>query len=327
MEITFVGGTFVNKTAACIKIIQILGARNDYVSSNELSEILEINPRNIKEYIKELQIAGYSFDNKKGIYGGYKLKNSGVIPSIRLDDNDKRNIQSGVDFLKNATDFLGFNDYLKSVGKLLASIERKEEVMPLTMIDRFPLSMDKGELSKRYQCLNEAVEQQLKCEITYKSQNNTLRVHTIHTYKLYIYNGAWFVLAFNESINSFGYFKLNRIEDIIKTRNRFTILKSFNEADYLDQFGMKQNGEYYHITLRLHRLNTAMNERVYGKNQQIKEIDKDNIEFSCDMQNKEMIKSFVLSFGSKCRVIGPEWLKEDIKNEYWKCLGLYEDEE
>ena len=41
----------MGKTARCIKIIQILSAR-DLVNTKELSEVLETNPRNIKEYIK-----------------------------------------------------------------------------------------------------------------------------------------------------------------------------------------------------------------------------------------------------------------------------------
>ena len=315
----------MNKTAACIKIIQILGARNDYVSGNELAEILETNPRNIKEYIKELPVIGYPLETKKGIYGGYKLLSSGVLPAVKLDGNDKKNIQNGIDFLAKSKDFLDFDKYVESIGKLMSSVERKQDVTPITMIDRFPLAMDKNELQRRYQILSEAIESQLKCEINYKGSNNKSKVHIIHPYKLYVYNGAWFILAFNETINDFGYFKLNRIEGLYKTRNRFTILKSFDESDYLDQFGMRQNGQYYHIKLKLHKLNTAINERVYGKNQNIEEIDSDNVLFTCDMQNKDMIKSFVLSFGSKCEVLEPAWLIEDIKNEYWKALSLYEE--
>ena len=42
----------MGKTSATIKLIQILSARNTYISSNDLAELLETNPRNIKEYIK-----------------------------------------------------------------------------------------------------------------------------------------------------------------------------------------------------------------------------------------------------------------------------------
>ncbi|MBQ3253329.1 MAG: WYL domain-containing protein [Acholeplasmatales bacterium] len=314
----------MNRTASCIKLIQILSARNDYVSTDELANVLEINKRNIKEYIKELEIAGYVIESKKGLYGGYKLDKSSILPSVKLTNDDKAVLQESVQFLQNSQDFMKNNEYTEIIGKIMSSVERKENITPLTMIDRFPLSMDKSALQSRYQDLSEAIESQFKCEINYTSSQNKTRLHIIHPYKLYVYNGAWFVLAFNETINDFGYFKLNRIESIYKTKNRFTIMRTFNESNYLDDFGMKQNGEYYHLELELEGLNIAMQERIYGKNQAIEVIDDKHIKFSCDMQNKEMIKSFVLSFGFKCKVISPQWLIDEIKNEYWKALDLYE---
>ena len=84
------------------------------------------------------------------------------------------------------------------------------------------------------------------------------------------------------------------------------------ESDYLDKFGMKQNGDYHHIVLDFYKLYIAISERVYGKNQVVKRIDKDITRLECDMQNEDMITSFVLGFGDKVKVIEPEWLKERI---------------
>ena len=315
----------MNKTATCITLIQILSTRDDYISTNELAEILEINPRNIKEYIKELVIAGYTIDSRKGFYGGYKLNKGSILPSLKLTLTDKERIQNGVDFLSKSKDFLNFDEYLLSIGKVMSSVERKEDITPLTMIDRFPLKMDRAQLQLRYQELADAIESQLKCEISYTSTSNVTKTYIIHPYKLYVYNGSWFLLAFNERINDFGYYKLNRIEKIYKTRNRFSIMRGYEEKDFLDSFGMKKNGEYYKIELQLTNLNVAMSERIYGRNQQITQIDDKTISFTCEMQNKDMIKSFVMSFGANCKVIAPDWLRDEIKAELWKCLDFYEE--
>ena len=45
----------MGKTSASIKLIQILSSKNDYISTDELAEILGINKRNIREYIKEIE--------------------------------------------------------------------------------------------------------------------------------------------------------------------------------------------------------------------------------------------------------------------------------
>ena len=316
----------MNKAAACIKLIQVLSVRSDYVSTEELADILETNPRNIREYIKELEVAGYTLESMKGVYGGYRLDKSCLLPSLKLNQNDKKVIASLMDYLLQKNDFLNFNQLESVLGRMMASVERTDEITPLTMIDRFPLQMDRIELEKRYQVLQESIDSQIKCEITYRSASNKERIHTIHPYKLFVYNGTWFVLGYNETISNFGYFKLNRIVDIYKTRSRFTILKTYDEKDYLDGFGMTKNGEYFKVKLEFTNLNMAISERVYGKKQVVKEIDESHTLFEAEMQNKDMIASFVMSFGKNCKVIEPEWLKEKVKKHYMDSLKMYEEE-
>ena len=316
----------MNKAAACIKLIQVLSVRSDYVSTEELADILETNPRNIREYIKELEVAGYTLESMKGVYGGYRLDKSCLLPSLKLNQEDKKVIASLMDYLVQKNDFLSFTQLETVLGRMMASVERTDEITPLTMIDRFPLQMDRIELEKRYQVLQESIDSQIKCEITYRSASNKERIHTIHPYKLFVYNGTWFVLGYNETISNFGYFKLNRIVDIYKTRSRFTILKSYDEKDYLDGFGMTKNGEYYKVKLEFTNLNMAISERIYGKKQVVKEIDESHTLFEAEMQNKDMIASFVMSFGKNCKVLEPEWLKEKVKKHYLDCIKMYEED-
>ena len=130
----------MGKTAACIKIIQILSCR-DIVSTMELSEILETNPRNIKEYIKELELLGYTISSYKGKYGGYKLDKRELLPSVKLNDNERSALVLGTDFLHNCPDFLKYSEYESAMGKVMASFDSKNELTPITMVDRFPLSI------------------------------------------------------------------------------------------------------------------------------------------------------------------------------------------
>lgn len=312
----------MSKAAPCIKLIQILSCRG-LVSCQELADLLETNPRNIREYIKELEILGYTVESVTGKYGGYRLDKRATLPALRLTENEKNALLDGTEFLQRSPDFLNNSVYQNAIGKVMSSFESSKELTPITMIDRFPLAMDKNLLQQRYMLISEAIEGQYKCEMEYLPASNVAKTHTVHPYKLFVYNGAWFVLAWSERINDFGYYKLNRIEKIEKTRSFFTKLKTYDESHYLDSFGMKQNGEYYHIKLELKDLKTVMQERIYGKNQKIEEIDSHYISFSCDMQNKNMILSFVLSFGSKCKVLEPEWLKEMVNDELKKLSDLY----
>lgn len=312
----------MGKTSATIKLIQVLSSRSDYVKTGDLAELIGTNPRNIKEYIKEIEECGYVIDSQNGLYGGYKLKNSTLMPTLNLSKVEKNEISSLLSYLKD-NDYEKYDEISNILGKITANNEI-ESPTPLDMIDRFPLSMSKSELQKRYTILADGIENQLKVIIKYRSIKDIEKEHTIHPYKLFSYNGSFFILAFNETIDDFCYFKLNRIESILPTRYHFTLVKSFDVNDYLDEYGMKKNGDYYHVVLEFKDVNVAIKERVYGKNQKITDLGDNKIRFECDMQNKDMILSFVLSFGSHAKIIEPEWLKDNITNTITEMIDNYE---
>ena len=183
--------------------------------------------------------------------------------------------------------------------------------------------MDKKNLMDRYQTISQAIEDQYQCDITYNSVNNKLQQHSIHPYQIFYFNGGWFTLAYEPIKNDFVYFKLNRMVQVYKTKTHFTKM-DFNVDDYLDEFGLKKNGDFYPVELEFTGLNIYIEERTYGKNQELEVIDDSHIILRCEMQNKDMIKSFVLSFGSKCKVLSPDWLKESVQEELIKLMDIYD---
>ena len=309
----------MNKTMICIELLRLLDTK-EVLNKNELANLLEINPRNIIEYIKTLQDCGYDIESVRGVYGGYRLNKDSVMPTINLTSKEVEALKSSITFLENQADFLDMDTYLKALSKVIASTKADGESNDLTIIDRYPLVMPREQLQARYNLFREAIKSQFKCEINYESGYDHHKTHIIHPYKTFIYQDSWFVLAWNETVNNFGYFRLNRIVNIRVLKDNFIPLRTYNERDFLDEFGMKQNGDYYHIKLELTNLYTVVNERRYGKNQVVRRIDDSKTILECDMQNKNMIKTFVLGFGSKAKVLEPEWLKEDIRKELLAIL-------
>lgn len=301
----------MNKTAICIMMLEVLNSRG-ILKTNELADILDTNPRNISEYIKELQIAGYDIESIKGKNGGYYLNKKELFPVLRLTEEEKRLLDETNNYLLHRPDFINKKAYTLLASKISSSVNNLEQVKEVTIFDRFPLSIDTKVLEELYDKINNAIKNSVKIEVGYFSSNNREHTHILHPYKTFIYNNTWFLLAWNETVNDMGYFKLNRMNEVKVLNDKFTILRTYQESDYLDKFGMKQNGDYHHIVLDFYKLYIAISERVYGKNQVVKRIDKDITRLECDMQNEDMITSFVLGFGDKVKVIEPEWLKERI---------------
>ena len=101
----------MGKAAMCIKMLEILNTGKIYKVS-ELADILETNSRNIGEYRKELEECGYYIETIPGRYGGYKLKDNSIIPSLKLTEEEKEAIIDGFNILMSKKDFL-INPFLQ----------------------------------------------------------------------------------------------------------------------------------------------------------------------------------------------------------------------
>ena len=85
---------------------------------------------------------------------------------------------------------------------------------------------------------------------------------------------------------------------------------------------MKQNGEWYPIKLKISGFYAKIvKEHIYGKNQTIEELPDGSVILSCEMQNKDRIVSFVLSFGDNCDVIEPSLIKKEIEQIALKFIN------
>lgn len=319
----------MSKTSQCIKLLRILYSRKQPVNITELAGELETNPRNIPEYVKELRLIGFEIEPVHGKYGGYVLNRESTFPAVRLSDSEREAFMTGYEYLLARNDFMEIENYKKAMQKVSSAIINRDSILDETMLAyRFPLSMPQEDLEKRYFAIQQCIVQKTVIEIEYLSQKNEVTKRIIHPYKLFMYNNAWFVLGFDESKGDIRYFKLNRIQDFAVQHRKFVQLLTYKESDYLDEYGMKNNGDWYPIKLKLTE-NYAMlvKERIYGKDQTIEEVDDKTTILSVKMQGQENILVFVLGFGSNCEVLEPEWLKEkvvetieNIKEKY-RCVN------
>ncbi len=303
----------MSKTSLCIRMLEILCSR-DIVSVAELADLLETNPRNIPEYKKELEAAGYFIESIPGRYGGYFLDKGALFPVVNLTEEEKEGLAAGADYLRARNDFMQKPQYLSAMAKVSAALLNNHFFGDVTLFNRFPLAMPERELRQRYAEAQRCIRGKYVLEMEYLSRKNTITHRFVHPYKIFMYNNAWFLLGRDESSDEVKYFKLNRIRSCRRTMRSFRVPLSYNERDYLDEYGMKRNGEWYFIKLRLTgRYAMLAKERIYGKEQTAEEIDAGTTVLSCKMQNKEEILCFVLGLGEYCEVLEPDWLRREVK--------------
>lgn len=313
----------MNRTALCIQMLQLLNSHKK-LSVSELASHLETNPRNIIEFKKELETAGYYIKTTTGKFGGYELVNKSLMPAIKLTDEEKSSILAGSEYLNARNDFINKKEYNLALSKIMSN-QPRPTIREFSVFNHFPLAMNIEEIEKRYNILTEAIDNNLQVKILYNSLENENKEHLINPYKLFLYNNAWFVLAYDNIKEKVLYFKLNRVSLLEKTQKTFRIPLTYKENDYLDEFGLKNNGEWFNIELELCGIAVQLiKERIYGREQKIIDMENGKSLLQVKMQNKEDIVSFVLGLKTDCKVISPKWLFDKIIGTSNNILELYQ---
>ena len=314
----------MNRTAKCIKMLRLLHRRSR-MSREQLADYLETNPRNIIEFREELEEAGYTILSHTGKYGGYELdKGANLLPQPSLTQEEATVINEGVEFLRENKEFANIKEFELAFSKF--NVYRKSNDVDVAIYQRFPLAMAKDEIQNRLNILKKAIKDKKKVMILYTSKENEDHVHIIHPYKIYLYADSWFVLAQKENEEKKDlvlYYKVNRIKEMTILPNVFRIPEYYKESDYLDDFGMKKNGDWIRIKLLMsNNANIMIGERIYGRNQVVEKIDQNSSIMTATMQDKELL-SFILSWGSNCKVLEPAELVERVKDEIKKTQEIY----
>ena len=251
----------MGKSAMCIQMLQILNSGRVYKAS-ELADLLETNPRNIIEYKKELEEAGYYIISIPGKFGGYQLDKTYTIPSLRFTSEEKKTLRLANDLIKNDSKILDSKAYQLAMAKVFSCASQNIEAQETFIIPGVTLSMSESEIMDRYQTIESCIKNKTIIEIDFLSVDNVVRTRKVEPYKLFLYRNVWFVIGYCQLVRDFRYFKLTRIFGYRKTQERFRKHLDYNESDYLGKDGFKQgidwtsgkhsSNEWIHIKLLLH---------------------------------------------------------------------------
>ncbi len=313
----------MSKTLSCIKLLRILYTRNR-VSVDELARRLETNPRNIREYRKELEYAGFPIDFKTGKNGGYALNRNQILPALKLSLQEETTLQTGFDFLSAHNDFLDENTLNSAISKIFSSIEGKSPTREETKIFVTPrLNMPKKDLQNRYYALNNCLLNKTKIYVTYRDDDNTTREHKIHPYKLFFNEFAWFVLAYSELNKDMKIFKLARITSFKETFDHFRKKLDYNEKDYLNI--QKNSADWFDYTLEFTGpAALTCQDLLFGKDQKITQINKTTTRIFAKSNSIHNLINLILPFGSSCKIISPKSLITAYQTTLQNILKIYE---
>lgn len=303
----------MNRSALCIKMLMILKARK-IVSTNELAQELETNPRNIREFKKELITAGYNIVEKKGRYGGYSLAEDCLFPSLKLTDDEIEALEDSRGIIKGHSNFENKGDFNSALDKILGTTKYTNK-QPLVYLNPMgiPLSQRIKELMD---IIKDAKEKSLCVELTYQKLNSKEEeTYLIDPYEIVYYEDTNYLIAFSHKAKDYRTFRFSetRMKNCKLSKQKFLRDSNFKITEHTGKEHII-NGEfvYYELWVKDKTTLNQVNELYWGPNYEYHTV-KDGYICSFYSENKIYIYRQMFSLLDGIKILKPTQAYKEYK--------------
>lgn len=292
----------------------------------EIAEELEVTPRMVKEYKKDLEMAGIYISSKRGSNGGYYLDNKRSFAILNITEGEISALKMAKEAI-NSGKYHFATEFELLVSKILNNLENKESKIYYYNKNFIELDDIVKDEKNIWIDINLAINQKKQIEMEYgalKEKGLEITKRVVNPYGIFDYKGATYFYGFCHRANDIRFFKLSRICAYKILQTKFEIKKEFNLNKVLNQsFGI-YNDEMLNLKLKiLYPMSEIIKEKQICKNQKITQLDEHSILFEARMRGYTEIKTWIMSMGSKVKVIEPEKLKKELLEEATQIINLY----
>ncbi|MCX6857385.1 MAG: WYL domain-containing protein [Verrucomicrobia bacterium] len=165
----------------------------------------------------------------------------------------------------------------------------------------------------------------------HKLTGNQPEQRTVHPYHVGQIEHGWYLLAYDPGRKAVRTFALQRISNLGLLKTKFVRDPRFNAHDHLgggfgvwSYAGEEKLSHEVHIRFEGYAAR-VVRERLWHSTQAIRSLKPDGsvIEFQADLSGLEEITRWVLSWGSKAKVLGPPELKRRVQAELEKMTAMH----
>jgi predicted DNA-binding transcriptional regulator YafY len=204
------------------------------ITAKQISEKLELNIRTVYRYIDTVSTSGVPIISEPGHNGGYTLLNNFIEAPLFFDSEEQTSLFHAAVFAEEAG-YYGGEALNRAISKLnnYSNKEQKTKVnqnlTSLEVISR-SCSLSMEPLLKE---LEQTVADGYSIKIVYhKSGEKQLDDRLVDPYRMIYWNNKWYVIGFCHFRNDIRSFRVDRIESLMLTKNKFNQPKNFSARDF-----------------------------------------------------------------------------------------------
>lgn len=282
-------------------------------TADTLANYFEVSKRTIYRDIQRLMMMNFPIYCKNGYDGGIYIDNDFVLDRIFFTDDER------IEILAALQEF----DYLKGENSQL--INKMAAIFNLNVIDWIEVDLNSwyqnNDLNKKFNDLKRAIITNHEIVINYINSSGQKSNRVVWPYKLFFKSGTWYLLAYCLNKKENRIFRLSRILKLDIIDKTFAC-KNIDLSKYKNNL-ITDTKKEIEVTLQFdHQIASV----VYDEFNHSDIIEKQNGDFVVTMKvsNTYWLMSFILSFGSKIKILKPDFLKEQLITEMKKMMEIYQ---
>jgi len=204
------------------------------ITAKQISEKLELNIRTVYRYIDTISTSGVPIISEPGHNGGYTLLNNFIEAPLFFDFEEQTSLFHAAVFAEEAG-YYGGEALNRAISKLSKYSNQEQEtkinqhLTSLEVISRLS-SLSMEPFLKE---LEQAVADGYSVKILYhKSGEKQLNDRLVDPYRIIYWNNKWYVIGFCHLRNDIRSFRVDRIESLMLTENKFNRPENFSARDF-----------------------------------------------------------------------------------------------
>jgi predicted DNA-binding transcriptional regulator YafY len=231
----------LSKAERLFDLVTLLRGRRTAVTALELAGLLGVSERTIYRDLGALAASGVPVEGEAGI--GYRLGIHAHLPPLMFDAEEAIAIAIGLRLTRAMTDpdlAVAAERAERRVRAVLDDVtKRRLEDLPY----RVPVLERDTATRETHAAVRRAAEQKLKLDIAYRDEAGRSSQRIIWPLALVSWGDRWTILAWCETRNAYRDFRLDRIERMAATSDRFATSPTCSIAHYyrtvlgIDDFG------------------------------------------------------------------------------------------
>lgn len=301
-----------------------------FPNATSLSKKIEVSSRTIQrdiEYMRDMYNAPIEFDAYKNGY--YYTEENFYIKSVPLSEGELFSVALFDQLLEQYRNTPLENDLRSVFKKIEMSLPNKITLdssflqNQTTFIPDQMGTINPENFSKIFSALKNRHVLDFEYRPLQKTTWMTRRINPLHAV---CQKGNWYVMGFCHDKKDIRVFNFSRMQNVTESKEKFDIPKDFNPDKYFDKeigIWLSATKKYTVELLISAEIGTFALERSWNKNQKIEQREDGSVWVSFETTQLPEVKRWVLGQGKTVKVLGPDELIAQVKEEVAAVLGMY----